>query len=81
MTDDLFIKKIPHVIKELIAREAERHHRSVNQESIALLEEALLQRMESRRESRASALDTLARYAAQAGSRDPAGVPPVPSQA
>ncbi len=42
---DLFIKKMPHVVKELITREAFDNRRSVNQEAIALLEEALLQRV------------------------------------
>jgi hypothetical protein len=41
MTVDLFIKKIPLVVKELISREASDHRRSINQEAIALLEEAL----------------------------------------
>lgn len=42
---DLFIKKMPHVVKELISREAFDNRRSINQEAIALLEEALLQRV------------------------------------
>lgn len=41
---DLFIKKLPRDIKELIAREAEVNRRSVNQEAIVLLEEALVRR-------------------------------------
>jgi hypothetical protein len=41
---DLFIKKMPHVVKELISREAFDNRRSINQEAIALLEEALLSR-------------------------------------
>lgn len=45
MDVDLFIKKMPHVVKELITREAFDNRRSVNQEAIALLEEALLQRV------------------------------------
>jgi hypothetical protein len=44
MSVDLFIKKIPDVVKELISREAVDNRRSINQEAIALLEEALLQR-------------------------------------
>lgn len=47
MDVDLFIKKMPHVVKELITREAFDNRRSVNQEAIALLEEALLQRVGS----------------------------------
>lgn len=41
MTVDLFIKKVPVLVKELISREANDHRRSINQEAIALLEEAL----------------------------------------
>lgn len=47
MDVDLFIKKMPHVVKELISREAFDNRRSVNQEAIALLEEALLSRVGS----------------------------------
>jgi hypothetical protein len=42
---DLFIKKMPNVVKELISREAFDNRRSINQEAIALLEEALLHRV------------------------------------
>ena len=66
MNDDLFIKRVPHVIKELIAREAAQNHRSVNQEAIALLEEALLHRVESNQRGRRGALATLTHYAAGA---------------
>ena len=66
MNDDLFIKRVPHVIKDLIAREASQNHRSVNQEAIALLEEALLHRVETNHARRRSALATLASYAAEA---------------
>ena len=41
---DLFIKKVPKVVKTLISREAVDNRRSINQEAIALLEEALMQR-------------------------------------
>lgn len=47
MDVDLFIKKMPYVVKELIGREAFDNRRSVNQEAIALLEEALLSRVGS----------------------------------
>ena len=47
MDVDLFIKKLPHVVKELISREAFDNRRSINQEAIALLEEALIQRVGS----------------------------------
>lgn len=75
MYDDLFIKRIPHVIKELIGREAENNHRSINQETIALLEEALLRRLESTPAQRRSALATLTSYAAQTAALSPAPVP------
>ena len=42
MNVDLFIKKVPQVVKELISREATQNRRSINQEAIALLEEAPL---------------------------------------
>jgi len=42
---DLFIKKMPGVIKELIGREAFENRRSINQEAIALREEALVARV------------------------------------
>ncbi len=45
MDVDLFIKKMPHVVKELISREAFENRRSINQEAIALLEEALVHRV------------------------------------
>lgn len=47
MNVDLFIKKMPSAVKKLITREAFDNRRSVNQEAIALLEEALMQRVES----------------------------------
>ena len=45
MDVDLFIKKMPQVVKELISREAFDNRRSINQEAIALLEEALVHRV------------------------------------
>lgn len=72
MNDDLFIKRVPPVIKDLVAREAAQNHRSVNQEAIALLEEALLHRVESNHARRRSALATLASYAAEADGVAPA---------
>lgn len=47
MDVDLFIKKMPSAVKKLIVREAFDNRRSVNQEAIALLEEALVCRVES----------------------------------
>lgn len=81
MNDDLFIKRMPLVIKELIAREAAQNHRSVNQEAIALLEEALLHRVETRHAHRRSALATLASYAAEADLAPPPRVAPPPQLA
>ncbi len=63
MNDDLFIKRIPKVIKELIAREAQQNHRSVNQEALALLEEALLNRVEAQHGRARNALAMLTSYA------------------
>lgn len=67
MSNDLFIKNIPTVIKELVTREAAEHRRSSNQEAIALLEEALLARIEARHMKRKSALSALEDYAAASG--------------
>ncbi|MDE2081240.1 MAG: Arc family DNA-binding protein [Burkholderiales bacterium] len=69
MTSDLFIKSLPAVIKQLIAREAAENRRSVNQEAIALLEEALMQRIESHHLRRKSTLAALEDYAAAAARR------------
>ena len=55
MDVDLFIKKMPQVLKDLISREAANNRRSINQEAIALLEEALLQRVGSPDHRRRSA--------------------------
>ena len=67
MSNDLFIKNIPTVIKELVSREAAANRRSSNQEAIALLEEALLVRVEARHVQRKSALAALEDYAAASG--------------
>lgn len=65
MNDDLFIKRVPPVIKELIGREAAQNHRSVNQETIALLEEALLHRVENQQARPRNPLATLSHFAAE----------------
>jgi hypothetical protein len=67
LSNDLFIKNVPPVIKELVAREAAENRRSTNQESIALLEQALLARIEARQQKRKSALAALEDYAAASG--------------
>lgn len=74
MNDDLFIKRMPMVIKELITREVALNHRSVNQEAIALLEEALVHRVEAQHTHRRNALATLTSYAAQSAT-NPGGAP------
>jgi len=60
---DLFIKKVPSVVKKLITREAFDNRRSINQETIALLEEALIQRAEASGHSRKKLEALLERYA------------------
>lgn len=67
MSTDLFIKSLPNVIKDLVAREAAENRRSTNQEAIALLEEALLHRIEGRQLRRKSRLAALEDYAANSG--------------
>lgn len=79
MNDDLFIKRVPPVIKELIGREAELNHRSVNQETIALLEEALLHRMETGGALRRSPLQALTSYAAEVHTGSGAAHAPQPA--
>lgn len=79
MNDELFIKRIPKVIKELIAREALQNHRSVNQEALALLEEALLNRVEAQHGRARNALALLTSYATQGAL--PAAAPAVSSPA
>jgi len=74
MLVDLFIKRMPKVIKELIAREAFENRRSINQEAIALLEEALVGRVGESGMRRRGTEALLKDYAAGAGAGgDPAG--------
>ncbi len=63
MDVDLFIKKMPQVVKELISREAFDNRRSVNQEAIALLEEALVHRVGSTNTKRKQIQALLVGYA------------------
>ena len=51
MSAELQLKKVPEQIKSLISREADLHRRSINQEAIVLLEEALLARARTSRHS------------------------------
>lgn len=80
MDVDLFIKKMPQVVKELISREAFDNRRSINQEAIALLEEALLSRVSNAVPKRTQVEGLLSGYAeSQPGALDPtphAGPPP-----
>jgi Arc-like DNA binding domain len=62
---DLFIKKMPDVVKELISREALDNRRSINQETIALLEEALMSRVGHAGKKRRSVQTQLEDYAAR----------------
>lgn len=64
MNVDLFIKKMPQVVKELISREAIANRRSINQEAIALLEEALVQRVGSGERKNKSVESVLRDYVA-----------------
>ena len=65
MSVDLFIKKMPNVVKELISREALENRRSVNQETIALLEEALMTRVGNAGKKRRSVQTLLEDYASK----------------
>jgi hypothetical protein len=64
MTTVLQLKKVPAHIKSLIDREAGLHRRSINQETIVLLEEALLARARLQTPSQQDVQDILNRYAA-----------------
>lgn len=66
MSNDLFVKNVPEVIKQLVTREATDNRRSINQEVIALLEEALLRRIDARSERPRAPLAALQDYAAAA---------------
>ena len=63
MIVDLPLKKVPARIKSLISREAENHRRSINQEAIVLLEEALLTRAKNAITSQDDIETILQRYA------------------
>lgn len=67
MDVDLFIKKMPQVVKELISREAFDNRRSVNQEAIALLEEALVHRVGAAGQRRKQIEAVLEGYAGSRG--------------
>lgn len=51
MSTELQLKKVPAVVKELITREANVHRRSISDEAIILLEEALLARAKTQHAS------------------------------
>ena len=52
MSAELQLKKVPDTVKALIAREASTHRRSINQEAIVLLEEALVARAKAQHPDR-----------------------------
>lgn len=64
MRSELTLKKVPLQIKSLISREAAGHRRSINQEAIVLLEEALLARARQSGTGRRETDAILDRYAA-----------------
>lgn len=76
MDVDLFIKKMPHVVKELIGREASDNRRSVNQEAIALLEEALLQRVGAGSGTKRKQIEALLQDYADSGATPLTPMPP-----
>ena len=51
MSTELQLKKVPAIVKELITREASVHRRTISDEAIVLLEEALLARARVKRAS------------------------------
>ena len=63
MNADLFLKNVPSLVKDLIGRQAHENRRSLNQEAIALLEEALLHRVEAHGQRLRSARELLRGYA------------------
>lgn len=62
MSVELQLKKVPDTVKALITREASTHRRSINQEAIVLLEEALLARAKARYPHREEIDEILRRF-------------------
>jgi hypothetical protein len=62
MSTELQLKKVPAIVKALITREASVHRRSINQEAIVLLEEALLARAKAQHQSRDEVDEILNRF-------------------
>lgn len=62
MSTELQLKKVPAIVKSLISREASIHRRSINQEAIVLLEEALLARAKAPHQSRDEIDEILDRF-------------------
>jgi hypothetical protein len=62
MSTELQLKKVPAIVKSLISREADLHRRSINQEAIVLLEEALLARAKTQQQSRDEIDEILNRF-------------------
>ncbi len=63
MEVDILIKKAPRHLKELIGQEARGNRRSLNQEAIVLLEEALAMRAKASPNRRDGLKTILERYA------------------
>ncbi len=62
MSTELQLKKVPAIVKSLISREASINRRSINQEAIVLLEEALLARAKKQQPSRDEIDEILNRF-------------------
>jgi len=75
MPVELTLKKVPESVKELITREADLHRRSINQEAIVLLEEALAARARRGRSTRTDIEGLLSQYRALPDVTDERGVP------
>jgi hypothetical protein len=82
MSIGLFLKNVPPAVKELIGKEAFENRRSVNQEAIALLEEALVHRVETHHAKARSLLERLrAGTGLQAEDATPVATPVAPPAA
>ena len=62
MGTELQLKGVPEQLKSLISREAGAHRRSINQEAIVLLEEAMLARAKAQLQTRDEIDEILDRY-------------------
>lgn len=64
MPVDMLLKQMPEELKTWIAEEARRHHRSMNKEALALLENARAQRSGRSRADEHEIVALLARFRA-----------------